>query len=154
MNIFQKFSSCLKLNYMINIYTWNVGFFHLVIYIWAFVVSQMVLPAMWIGKIPWKREWHKSMDRGVCWATVHGVTKSHTWLKQTDGGHSMDSHPGCIYFTPTLKLPWLSPFYLLDSAGNSIQYLVITYNGKELEKYIILLSIWDWHNIVHQLHFN
>ena len=24
--------------------------------------------------------WDNVMDRGVCWATVHGVTKSQTWL--------------------------------------------------------------------------
>ena len=47
----------------------------------------------------------------------------------------------CLYFNPTLKLPWLSPFYVLYSTGNYIKYLVITYNGKSLEKHIILLSI-------------
>ena len=24
--------------------------------------------------------WKNPMDRGACWATVHGVTKSWTWL--------------------------------------------------------------------------
>ena len=41
---------------------------------------------MWVGKIPWRREWHllqcsclKSfMDRGAWWATVHGVAESRT----------------------------------------------------------------------------
>ena len=40
----------------------------------------------WVGKIPWRREWlptsvfslENSMDRGVMWATVHGVTKN--WM--------------------------------------------------------------------------
>ena len=42
----------------------------------------------WIGKIPWRRKWQSlqypwlgnPMDRGASWATVHGVTKSRTWL--------------------------------------------------------------------------
>ena len=44
----------------------------------------------WAGKIPWRRKWQptpvflpgESMDRGACWATVHGVTKSWRWLMQ------------------------------------------------------------------------
>ena len=56
-------------------------------------MTQMVkrLPEMqetqvdpWVGKIPWKRQWHplqyscleNPMDRGASWATVHGVAKS------------------------------------------------------------------------------
>ena len=44
---------------------------------------------LWIGKIPWRREWlhipvysclENPMDRGVQWATVHGVAKSWTQL--------------------------------------------------------------------------
>ena len=43
----------------------------------------------WVGKTPWRRHdnpLHYSclenfMDRRPCWATVHGVTKSWTWLK-------------------------------------------------------------------------
>ena len=44
----------------------------------------------WVGKIPWRRTWNllqyssleNSMDRGVWWATVHGVTKS--WIRLSD----------------------------------------------------------------------
>ena len=44
----------------------------------------------WVGKIPWRRaRWHtsgflpgKSHGRGTWRATVHGVAKSRTWLKQ------------------------------------------------------------------------
>ena len=40
------------------------------------------------GRSPWRRKWQstpvllpgKPMDRGAWWATVHGVTKSRTWL--------------------------------------------------------------------------
>ena len=43
-----------------------------------------------VGKIPWRRKWQPTpvflpenpMDRGALWVTVHGVTKSHTRLKQ------------------------------------------------------------------------
>ena len=42
-----------------------------------------------LGRLPWRKAWQptpvflpgKSMDRGVWWATVHGVTKSWTQLK-------------------------------------------------------------------------
>ena len=42
----------------------------------------------WVGKIPWKRKWQpfpvfwpeNPMDRGAWQATVHGFTKSWTWL--------------------------------------------------------------------------
>ena len=42
----------------------------------------------WVEKIPWNMKWQptlvvlprKSHGRGVQWATVHGVTKSQTWL--------------------------------------------------------------------------
>ena len=45
----------------------------------------------WVGKIPWRRKWQpnpvflpgKSMDRGACQTTVHGVTKSQTQLIRT-----------------------------------------------------------------------
>ena len=62
-----------------------------------FLVALLVndLPAMqatgfdsWVGKIPWRRKWQptpvflpgNTMDRGAWWATVHGITKSQTWL--------------------------------------------------------------------------
>ena len=40
----------------------------------------------WVGKIPWRRKWQStlvivsgdSMDRGTCWATVHGVAELDT----------------------------------------------------------------------------
>ena len=40
----------------------------------------------WVGKISWRREWQSTsclenpMDCGAWWATVHGITKSQTWL--------------------------------------------------------------------------
>ena len=43
----------------------------------------------WVGKIPWRGAWQptlvvipgESMDRGAWWATVHGVAKSRTRLR-------------------------------------------------------------------------
>ena len=43
----------------------------------------------WVGKIPWRRKWQPTpvflpghlMDRGAWWATVHGVTKSRTQVR-------------------------------------------------------------------------
>ena len=42
----------------------------------------------WVRKIPWRRKWQPTpvflleypMDKGVSWATVHGVTKNRTRL--------------------------------------------------------------------------
>ena len=50
----------------------------------------------WVGKIPWRRICQSTpvsclgnpMDRGVWWATVHGVTKSQTWVKQLSSTHT------------------------------------------------------------------
>ena len=51
----------------------------------------------WVGKISCRREWHplqcsclkNPMDRGDCWATVHGVTKRHSSV-------TMFTHPTWI----------------------------------------------------------
>ena len=42
----------------------------------------------WVRKIPWRKKWQptplfllgEARGRGTWWATVHGVTKSWTWL--------------------------------------------------------------------------
>ena len=62
----------------------------------------------WIGKIPWRRKWQptpvscleNSMDSGAWWATVHGVTKSQTWLS-------------ALTHTYTHTLPYCSAISLL-----------------------------------------
>ena len=70
-----------------------------------------LLPAVWetwVGKIPWRRAWQatpvflsgESHGQRICWATVRGVAKSHTWLSSEaqaipDLGFSMtNEHPG------------------------------------------------------------
>ena len=55
-----------------------------------------------------------------------------------------------------LHLEWINKV-LLYSTGNYIQYPVINYNGKEclyVYNWVTLLYSRDWHNTVHQLHFN
>ena len=54
---------------------------------WESVCLQCRRPGFypWVFKIPWRRKFQYShlenpMDGGVWWATVHGVTKSWTWL--------------------------------------------------------------------------
>ena len=50
----------------------------------------------WVGKMPWSSQWQHtpvscledSMDRGAWQATVHGVTKSRTQLRDS-AQHSM-----------------------------------------------------------------
>ena len=47
-----------------------------------------------VSSTPWRREWQPTpvflpenpMDRGAWWATVHGVTKSGTWLSDRAQG--------------------------------------------------------------------
>ena len=71
------------------------------IWSWASLVAQTVknLPEMqetWVWSLGWEdpgeegiathssiRAWRISMDRGAWWATVHGVTKSLTWLSNS-----------------------------------------------------------------------
>ena len=54
----------------------------------------------WVGKMPWRRAWQPTpvfllenpMDRGAWWATVHGVAKSWTRLKQLSAKHAHKSN--------------------------------------------------------------
>ena len=51
----------------------------------------------WVGKIPWRRArlptqcscLENPMDRAACWATVHSVAKTHTWLSTR--AHTLES---------------------------------------------------------------
>ena len=52
----------------------------------------------WVRKIPWRKRLptpvsclENTMDRGACQATVHGVTKSWTWLKWLSTQHQVPS---------------------------------------------------------------
>ena len=78
---------------MITVLIFDVSFIT-----WASLVAQMVknLPAMWetwVWSLSWEDlleegmaihssilAWRIPMDRGAWWGTVHGVTKSWTWL--------------------------------------------------------------------------
>ena len=63
----------------------------------------------WVGKIPWRRKSNplqyscleNSMDRGVWWATVQGVTKRLIWLK------------GWAHISPVLYITFLWLFYFM-----------------------------------------
>ena len=52
----------------------------------------------WVGKIPW---WENPMDRGAWRATVHGVAKSRTQLKQL-----------IMYAQTGSNIPWETYTYL------------------------------------------
>ena len=55
----------------------------------------------WVRKIPWRRKCQltlvflpvESTERGACWATGHGVTKSWGWLSNPVWMHSWKSAP-------------------------------------------------------------
>ena len=61
----------------------------------------------WVRKIPWRREWNllqyfcleNSMYRGTWRVTVHGVTKSQTWLR--------DKHFTTVESEPVIISPQL-----------------------------------------------
>lgn len=73
----------------------------------------------------------------------------------------MDWELGIGTFT-LLYVEWMVNRDLLHSTGNSTQYSVITYMGKESEKAWICVCIQlnpllyssNYHNIVNQLYFN
>ena len=67
----------------------------------------------WVEKIPWRRKWQPTplflpeepMDRGVWWATVHGISKSwNEWL--TLSFYSFDSNsPSSPRSSRSVKCP-------------------------------------------------
>ena len=56
--------------------------------------QQEMWVQFWAGKTPWRRKWlplrcsylENPMDRGACWATVHGVAKE---LGMTEHEHAL-----------------------------------------------------------------
>ena len=88
------------------------------LYLWTSLVAQMVknLPTIretWVWSLSWEDPLEKGMathtsilacrtpmDRGASWATVHGVAKSQTWLKQ----FSMDRSQ--VYITKEIPIPF------------------------------------------------
>ena len=65
--------------------------------------TQEIRFYLWDRKIPWRRKWQPTlvfllenpMDRGVWWATAHGVAKSWTWLWDWAHTHTQNT----IYLT-------------------------------------------------------
>ena len=65
--------------------------------------------SLWVRKIPWRKAWQpiqyscleNPMDRGDWQATVHGVSKGRTQLKQWARTHSGDS----LYQVPVIPAP-------------------------------------------------
>ena len=67
----------------------------------------------WVEKISWRKAWQRTpvflnswlenpMDRGVCWATVHGVAKSWAWLSEHTRMHA---HAACVVcFQPSFSV--------------------------------------------------
>ena len=55
--------------------------------VFCFVFLRFCSFNPWIGKISWRRKWQptpvllpRKFHRGACWATVHRIAKSQTWL--------------------------------------------------------------------------
>ena len=80
----------------------------------------------WVGKIPWRRAWQpipvNPLDRGD-WSTVHGVTKSLTWLKW------LSTHTHALN-TSRCSLNWcFQAFPLLWGPGSNVHLLLDTFIG-------------------------
>ena len=74
----------------------------------------------WVRKIPWRRKWQSTlqysclenlMDRGAWQATVHGVARSQTWLKQLNTAYrcpqqNSGSLTWFLLFLPPYKASW------------------------------------------------
>ena len=62
----------------------------------------------WVGNVPWSRKWHPTpvfclenpMDRGACWAAVHGVAKSRTQLSAFTFMHWRRKRQPTLVFLP------------------------------------------------------
>ena len=78
--------------------------------LFAYLYSDCLDP--WVRKIPWRRKWQPTpvfsflawripLDREAWWATVHGVTKSQTWLKQLGA----QTHSDCQYYFNEVSSP-------------------------------------------------
>ena len=67
------------------------------------------------------------LDRGIWWATVHGVTKSRTWLKQLTTWISLLNNE--IYLCPK---EYMSPFWII--------YLCLFFHWYILS---ILIDLWE-----------
>ena len=90
----------------------------------------------WVGKIPWRKKMaihasvsclENSMDRGAWWATVHGVAKSQTRLR--DFTFPIISHLHGDQ-TPSSSLPPLQTPHLPTSPLNVLLSLSFWRQGK------------------------
>ena len=80
---------------------------------------------LWVRKIPWRRKLQPTavysfldypMDKGGCWAIVHGVAKSWTWLSDCACTHillSIVTVP--IYIPNSSSQFWLPFLYILTN---------------------------------------
>ena len=101
------------------------------------------------------------LDRGAWWAVVHGVAMSGTWLTQRLNNNIPEKTPQNLCLLPSFKIKWINNKDLLCNTGNYIQYLIITYMGKESEKdYIyvsgsldvIILFYFRWDHVLYHTH--
>ena len=88
-----------------------------------------------IGKIPWCRKLHPapvllpeiSMHKGVRWATVHGATKSWTWLSTVHSGTvHIIFHVSYSTSTFLTMLPHLFFAYMMTILCKDIKNEIIT----------------------------
>ena len=101
----------------------------------------------WVCKIPWRRKWQptpvfcleNSMDRGALQTTVHGVTKSQTWLNgQTQCWVTYIWNTGSIFFFEKLGLIWIQ----LVLIGDQIKiHRVCMMPWKYFSMYLVLKSL-------------
>ena len=115
-------------------------------YSWASLIAQMVknLPTMWetwVRSLDWEDPpeegmanhssilaWRIPIDRGAQWATVHGVTKSRTWLSDWAEGLQWEwAATRLTGFLVPWPVPWQWKHRILTTGppGNSLNYVLI-----------------------------
>ena len=94
----------------------------------------------------WRKKWQplqcscleNPRDGGAWWAAVYGVAQSQTWLKQLSSSYALSTAKTfyCLILgaAAAASIKQINSKILLYSTGNYIQYLIITYNGKESGK--------------------
>ena len=122
-------------------------------------VFKMV-QSQWKINILWYHLYVESLKK-IQMNLFSGQEQTRALLKQTYGDQG-DRWWGTGICTPWY-IEWLASGFLWYSTGNSSQYSVMVYVGKESEREWICVYIYNWitllyrrnyHNIVNQLYFN
>ena len=100
----------------------------------------------WVRKIPWRRKWlptpaaflDNTKDRGAWQATVHGITKSPTWLSDRSHTKKQTMPPSKLRINKAIYL-FFEQFLLEYSCLTGLHYFLLYSEVNQLYVYILLL---------------